>query len=471
MSRIRIGWSAASITPDRKIALAGQFYERVTEQVRDPVMAVALALEGEGADGGQAVLVGCDLVAVELVLLERVRELCKRSVPGLNPESIILCASHTHTGPLYAVTDRLPMFGQVIRDPDAMGFDEYVEFAASRIAGAVQEAWERRAPGGISHARGMAAIGFNRMVVYDDDTAAMYGNVYTSHFRRMIGPEDPRVEMLFTWDERGGLTGVLFNSACTAQIAENQNILTADFYGEVRKLVAERWSPSVYALGIVGAAGDLAPRDTLNQRHNERDYNKELRSVALQLFHALETGLAAAKENVETDTVFSHVCKPLDLPLRKPSKSEAEWAQQYWSEFEARMEKEDDPVAFFLSHSFEEQNRIFESHGIVQRMRVLQQTSVYPMELHVIRLGDIALATNPFELYTEYGLQIKARSAAKRTFIAQLSGNSGGYLPTASAVKLGGYSTYLYCGYVGPDAGEILVDRTVEEINRLWAET
>ena len=47
----------------------------------------------------------------------------------------------------------------------------------------------------------------------------------------------------------------------------------------------------------------------------------------------------------------------------------------------------------------------------------------------MIRLGDVAIATNVFELFTEFGIQIKARSRALQTFIIQLSG-PGSYVPT-----------------------------------------
>ena len=42
---LRVGWAAESITPDRPVQLQGQFFERVSEYVRDPIMATALALE------------------------------------------------------------------------------------------------------------------------------------------------------------------------------------------------------------------------------------------------------------------------------------------------------------------------------------------------------------------------------------------------------------------------------------------
>ena len=89
------------------------------------------------------------------------------------------------------------------------------------------------------------------------------------------------------------------------------------------------------------------------------------------------------------------------------------------------------------------------------------------MEFHVIRLGDVAIATNDFELFTQYGIQIKSRSPALQTFIIQLAG-PGSYLPTAEAVRGGGYSAIVASSVVGPDGGRVLVDRTVELINSLW---
>lgn len=94
-------------------------------------------------------------------------------------------------------------------------------------------------------------------------------------------------------------------------------------------------------------------------------------------------------------------------------------------------------------------------------------TDPYRMELHVLRLGDVAIATNDFELFTQYGIQIKARSRALQTFILQLSG-PGSYLPTAEAVRGGGYSAVVASSVVGPEGGRVLVDESVRLNNSLW---
>jgi hypothetical protein len=91
-----------------------------------------------------------------------------------------------------------------------------------------------------------------------------------------------------------------------------------------------------------------------------------------------------------------------------------------------------------------------------------------PVELHVLRLGDVAMATNPFELFLDYGLRIKARSRALQTFVIQLACDCALYLPTERAVKAGGYGAEVLVSDVGPEGGQVLVNRTIELINGMW---
>src|SRR5690606_13680718 len=93
----------------------------------------------------------------------------------------------------------------------------------------------------------------------------------------------------------------------------------------------------------------------------------------------------------------------------------------------------------------------------------------YEMELHVLRLGDVAIATNDFELYTDYGIQMKARSPGIQSFIAQLSG-PGSYLPSERAAGHGGYGAVIQSSRIGPEGGQILVEETVAAWKKLWEE-
>ena len=89
------------------------------------------------------------------------------------------------------------------------------------------------------------------------------------------------------------------------------------------------------------------------------------------------------------------------------------------------------------------------------------------MELHALRLGDVAIGTNEFELYTDFGIQMKARSPAIQTFLVQLAG-PGTYLPSERARSLGGYGAVIQSSQVGPEGGQVLVEETVSAWKDLW---
>ena len=91
------------------------------------------------------------------------------------------------------------------------------------------------------------------------------------------------------------------------------------------------------------------------------------------------------------------------------------------------------------------------------------------MELHVLRLGGVALVTCPFELFLDYGNREKARSYATQTFIMQLTCGRGGYLPTEKAEKGGHYSAFVSSGNVGHIGGEQLVRETLQDINGMFS--
>lgn len=71
---------------------------------------------------------------------------------------------------------------------------------------------------------------------------------------------------------------------------------------------------------------------------------------------------------------------------------------------------------------------------ILRRYEEQDKTSSLPMEMHIVAMGDIAFATNRFELYMDYQHRIQARSPFTQTFIVQLCAqpglNGGGYLAT-----------------------------------------
>ena len=62
--------------------------------------------------------------------------------------------------------------------------------------------------------------------------------------------------------------------------------------------------------------------------------------------------------------------------------------------------------------------------------------------LQAIRIGDLAIAAIPCEVFVEIGLEIKEKSPFDTTCTIELANGYNGYLPTVRQHGLGGYETW-----------------------------
>ena len=182
--------------------------------------------------------------------------------------------------------------------------------------------------------------------------------------------------------------------------------------------------------------------------------------IAQRIVDTVNTVLPAVRKDIRTEVPLGHHVETLKLPRRLVTRSEKEWAQVQVDRVLAK------PVA--KRSSAEESHRRWNQH-VIDRFKEQQANPKFEMELHVLRLGDVAVATNPFELFLDFGMRMKTRSKAQQTFIVQLAGSAGWYLPTFKAMAGGGYSAIIQSNLVGPEGGDVLVNRTVELINAMWA--
>ena len=188
MSQFLAGWAEVALTPDQKVRLCGQFAERVSEYVETPVFATSLAIE---ADGDCAVLCSCDLVSIDLNLLQLVRERLAEKAPDFDARKIIISATHTHTSVQYAGKNNdagnslktlmkyLPedaVYEEMMAGDDSVMSDaDALLFLADRISQSAAEAWNSRRPALFSNQFGRAAIGMNRRGELEE------------HFKRLEG--------------------------------------------------------------------------------------------------------------------------------------------------------------------------------------------------------------------------------------------------------------------------------------------
>ena len=64
------------------------------------------------------------------------------------------------------------------------------------------------------------------------------------------------------------------------------------------------------------------------------------------------------------------------------------------------------------------------------------------LPLSAISFGDLGFVTVPFEMFDTNGMEIKDGSPFKTTFVLTNTGDSMAYVPSALAVKNGGYEVY-----------------------------
>ena len=492
MSKLRFGWSEVSLVPEGKnINLAGQFYERITNEVRDEISVTALAVEGDDI----AIFCACDLVSTSYALLESTREILKKS-EGFPYDKVIVSAIHSHTSLSYARAD--DSYGSTLGvlskyTPDGVTYEEFVSdstgdlldgeeahaFLAEKIAEAALLAYGNLKEGKFAAGFGRAAVGMCRRVCYDDGSAKMWGDTNFANFAELEGGSDSGIEMLFITDCDEKLTGIVANLACPAQVLEHRNIISADFWGDVKKRLRARFGEDIFLLPLCSPAGDQCPRDMIRWVEPESPINdpniirenvparradpsmfdeagciRAARRISDEILYAYED---IASYTDEAD--FTHKVIDLDIPLRRVTIEERDRALAAIKEF---FEKHTGSITF-------KDNAAMHVHaGTVARYEVQQSVETDPIEIHVLRLGDIAIATNPYELFLNYGNQIRARSKAKQTFLIQLCCGSKGYLPTEKAEKGGHYSAYVSSGTAGHAGGDLLVRKTLGEINKMF---
>jgi hypothetical protein len=449
-----VGVAEANITHAQPMALWGQMHTRISKSVESPVTAQVVALESRAGDRplDSAIMISGDIIGLPHKLLDALRKRVAERLPGFDVQKLFVNGTHTHTGPVFQEGDyNIPKEGVV--QPT-----EYARFVVERVSEAAAKAWQDRQPGAVAWGLGHAVVGQNRRAVYADGRAVMYGRTDQPDFRGLEGYEDHTVEVLFFFDRQKKLLAAAINLACTAQEVESRSTVNADFFHEVREALREKHGRELKVLGWIAAAGDQSPHLMFRQRAEDR--MRELRGltrlqeIARRIVSAFDEAYDGAKKDVRTDVVLAHRVAQLDLPVRIVTDEEAAAAR-------AKVES--------LSKDPKNQTLVGWHQGIVNRHANQKNHPTHQAEIHVLRLGDVAIATNPFELFLDFGIQMKARSPALQTFVVQLVGVDG-YLPTARAVRGGGYSAIAESNTVGPEGGQVLVDRTVELVKSLWPE-
>ena len=489
---IKIGWASRNVSTNAPVDIPGQFFKRISKKCMDEITVTALVIEREDT----AIMVSGDFVSATDGIIHDIRAAVKAKNADIPVENILYNVTHTHSSPRY-MTSYIPSYdnerGAEVEPPEI-----YRTFLVNSISDAIVEAYEKRAEGSFAYGYGTASVGLSRRVVYFDDLSlrgnergnsltvnkyvSTYGETNDEQFSGYEGVLDSKVNFLFTFDKDEKLTGAIINVACPSQCGEEENYLSSDYWYYARKLIRERYG-DIYILPQCAAAGDVAPhvlhekeaslrRHLLKYSDNEeimKVYEESIRKDRFLLKVDLGERIANAffeaypwisKEKIK-DAPVCHNVETIPLEAWKITDEQYEEAKKKYEEY-SQMETVIDAKGHNKKGAI-----LGRYKSTIERYE--KDINFCPSEVHTIRIGDVAFASNVFELYTDYQHRIQARSPFVQTFIVQLAATTGvsGYLCTQRAKENMGYGSIIYSCPVSPEGGQTLVNRTLASLNEL----
>ena len=394
----QVGFAERDITPKLGTPSPGGFVPTPVDRVHDPLKAVAMVV----SEGGKAVaLVGIDALFIDADTTAMIRERVFREtkIPG---EAILVGASHTHSGGALTAC-----FGTK-KDP------EYAALVAERVAEAVVAAWNAMHDAEIGVGVGHEpSVSFNRRFLMRDGSVVTHPGKGNPDIVAPEGPIDPDVGVLVARAPGGEILGLFVNFACHLTIGNGPGF-SADYVYQLREALRAHYGRADLPVGFLqGSSGDVTQVDN---RRPGREFGPAWCEI---VGRALAAEVAQATSRVEwtKSTTLAAARLVTPIPMR-----------------DLDADPRPTPTIGLGSGSDDVFNRERET------LRALKAASpIVEAESQAIRIGDLTIATTGAELFCKIGLDIKAASAARRTWVVSLANDNIGYVPTPSAFYAGGY--------------------------------
>lgn len=401
------GVGSVDITPTEPVVLAGSPSRLKSTSISSRLYARTLVL----SDGKKKVaIVTLDTLKYPVEHSERARRQIEMT-SGIPAANVIICSSHTHSGPLWSYYD-----------------DQLVTPIAEAVAIAVRDlspckfGVAKCKAEGVSECRRVIKEGhaWNRWQLKPEERDQFPAE----------GPADPEFDVLALMGENQKWKAVVYNFACHAANTRDLSV-SADFPGAVQQYVQKQVGYEIPTLFLTGAAGDINP----------------IYSVKEEIF-----GQKLGSEIVRSLGQLDFITKPtLSLETREfpmagrenPQLQEAEITRNWPAQLE------------HYKKSFADMKQ--------------RERPSYPYFITGIRIGeDFAIVTNANELFCGIAMSIKKESPFKYTMTVQQTNGAHGYVPTAKAFAGGSYETWFgEHSYLTTQAGEIIEKESLEILKRL----
>jgi len=380
---MRAGYGKWELTPPMGVELAGYGYYlgRCALSVRDPLYARAVILETEDA---RSLIISCDLLGLSKGVCAEVFRHAERY--GFSPEQIIIVSIHTHTGP-------------TIKYHEGCGFvnDDYVATVGGLICRAVDAA-----------AEDLGEVTAIRQVFEPFTGDHIYNrtveNGPVDRFMRgfmLVRADKPAISMV--------------NAACHGVFRGRVTAVSADFAGEINRLMEEKSCRSIYLNGL---CGDIDPYKPTDDRLNEFAH------IAVDAF----------RDEKALPLTLSTGALPFTLRLTSVTKEEIQGAA---ANAVAREGGPDTPAAR-VALTWERE--------MLEKLDSLRDTEDIVCKYMI--LGGVPVLALPFEGFTRIGQEVREIIGRPDCLVLGCGEELLGYLPTKDDIARGAYaaleSTFLY---------------------------
>mgnify|MGYP001283963130 CR=1 FL=1 len=127
---MQIGTAWEEITPDRPLPLLGQMHVRLGQYKRDPLTVNAVVFDGDGDGSNRVAIVSIDVCVIPGELARAMQAACAAAAV-IQPEAVIVAATHTHVAPCTT--------NQLVGEVDPAFIARLIEAVAQSVARAIAD--------------------------------------------------------------------------------------------------------------------------------------------------------------------------------------------------------------------------------------------------------------------------------------------------------------------------------------------